>query len=78
MRLLNVLTWSVESCLLAGKRKYIVGAKAAMVASAPVAKRSSGELYLRIDILTVKSYPLMQFRSVDTLEDVIKKHRQSC
>lgn len=50
MSLSNVLTCSVESCFLVGRRKYTVGARAAIVASVAVAKRSSGELNLSSDI----------------------------
>ena len=54
MSWLNVLTCSVESCFVAGRRRYIVGARAAIVASAPVAKRSSEELNLRSDMAALE------------------------
>lgn len=67
MRLLNVLTCSVEFCFLVGRRKYTVGASAAIVASMPVVKRSSEELNLRFDMIPFVIYVLMLYEKVFVL-----------
>ena len=78
MRLLNVLRCSLESCFLAGRRKYTVGARAAIVASVAVAKRSSGELNLSSDISGFGVCMILGYCVGICCEEMVEKRPGNC